>query len=242
MSCMGRPTIWSLVCFATGLSAAFPASPSSTPKAWAGGLATPSDRWTSWPASCCWPDVTCGTARRLRRALLHVRRGRRPGRAGPAPSATDRSLAPDAKILHLGGGSSPALGKQVLLFRGQGHARAQAVARAGRVGGRALLLAGVWLRARAGLGPCDRRGADRRRRGVPNRAVHVGRPVGPSARVARRLAGPQPTGPRRPPPATYHRLGSWQATTYGAPMRGPRRTDLGLVSELQLRPGPPEAG
>ncbi len=148
ISCMGRPTMWSLVCFATGLSAAFPASRVLNPE----GLGR-------WPRDTeRQVDVLAGFLLLARRDVWD-RLGGFDERFFMYGEDADLGLrvralgygsilAPDAKILHLGGGSSPALGKQVLLFRGKvtlvrklwpGPAGSMAVT---------LLLAGVWLRAR----------------------------------------------------------------------------------------------
>ena len=114
-------------------------------------------------------------------------------------------ISPEARIVHVGGGSSPALGKQVLLFRGQGHAGAQAVARTRPGRWRStLLLAGVWLRATPrAVGP--RSMWPGRRPGAPEPHRPRGPACGPVGTSGETAGRPRPTDPRSPrPPATRH--------------------------------------
>ena len=90
MSCWGRPTLWSMLCFATGLSTAF-----------AGSARFNREGIGSWPRDVERPvDIVSGcllladrqrlaAPRRVRRALLHVRRGLRP-RASGRPAGLPR--------------------------------------------------------------------------------------------------------------------------------------------------------
>ncbi len=147
MSCWGRPTLWSLTCFATGLSAAFPRLALFNPEG-LGGWARDTEREVDIVSGCLllarrsvWEELGGFDERFFmygEDADLGIR----------AKALGHRSIiAPDACIEHLWGGSSPAVGKEVLLFRGKtalieklwtGWARSLALA---------LLSAGVWLRA-----------------------------------------------------------------------------------------------
>jgi N-acetylglucosaminyl-diphospho-decaprenol L-rhamnosyltransferase len=147
-SCFGRPTIWSLVCFATGLSSMFPSSTALNPEGIGGW---PRDRERA-------VDVVSGCLLLAPRGVWEQLEGFdetffmygedadlciRSAALGYRPMIT-----PAAGIVHVAGASSPAVSKEMLLFRGKaGLVRKiwsgpmQAVA----VG---LLVGGVGVRAR----------------------------------------------------------------------------------------------
>ncbi len=149
MSCWGRPTLWSLVCFATGLSAAFPRSARFNPEG-LGDWPRDSERQVDIVSGCLvlarrtvWEELG-GFDERFFMYGEDADLGIRAARLG-YPSI----ISPRAEIVHLWGGSSPAVGKEVLLFRGKvtlietlwtGRARSLALS---------LLSTGVWLRAHA---------------------------------------------------------------------------------------------
>jgi N-acetylglucosaminyl-diphospho-decaprenol L-rhamnosyltransferase len=149
MSCWGRPTIWSLFCFASGLSAVFPRS-SFFHREGLGGWARDSERQVDIVSGC----------------LLLARRDAWEALGGfdeaffmygedadlgiRARAAGYRSIiTPQAEIVHLVGGSSPAIGKEVLLFRGKVTLVDKLWSGPTRALARQLLSTGVWVRARA---------------------------------------------------------------------------------------------
>ncbi len=148
MSCWGRPTLWSLVCFATGLSAAFPRSQVFNPEG-LGRWARDTERQVDIVSGC----------------LLLVRReawqrlggfdecffmyGEDADLGIRARAAGYRSMiTPEAEIIHLLGGSSPAVDKEVMLFRGKVTLLKKLWPGPAGSLAQALLLYGVWLRAR----------------------------------------------------------------------------------------------
>ena len=162
-----QPSLWSLVCFATMLSTRVQGlARSSTRSRSAAGSATRSARWASSPAACSsLPRALWQRARRLRHALLHVRRGRRPRAARRGRTASGRRSRPTAVITHeIGVSSSSRPDKIVLLFRGK-----------------ATLLRKHWS---PGAQPRRDRAARlrRRRARAARRARAPGRPSGPRAR------------------------------------------------------------
>ena len=147
MSCWGRPTMWSLVCFASGLSAAFPRSKHFNRE----GLG----RWARDTERRV--DIVSGCLLLARRDVWDELGGfdeeffmyGEDADLGIRAQALGHTsmISPQAEIIRLVGGSSPAVGKHVLLFRGKvtlvrklwpGYAGSVATA---------LLLAGVALRA-----------------------------------------------------------------------------------------------
>jgi N-acetylglucosaminyl-diphospho-decaprenol L-rhamnosyltransferase len=147
MSCWGRPTMWSLVCFATGLSAAFPRSKNFNREG-LGRWARDTERQVDIVSGCLllarrdvW-DALGGFDEEFFMYGEDADLGVRARALGHASM-----ISPQAEIIHLVGGSSPAVGKEILLFRGKvtlvrklwpGFAGSMATT---------LLLAGVLLRA-----------------------------------------------------------------------------------------------
>ena len=94
-SCWGAQSLWSLVCFASGLSTVFRGSRIFNPESlgsWPRDSARQVDIVTG--CLCLVPARRLGAARRLRRDVLHVRRGRRPRGPRAQGAATSRRSRP----------------------------------------------------------------------------------------------------------------------------------------------------
>ena len=93
------------------------------------------------------PRAALGRARRLRHALLHVRRGRRP-RAARARRGYRPAITPDAVVTHeIGVSSATRADKLLLLFRGKATLLRKHWRPLRRSLGIRLLVAGVGVRA-----------------------------------------------------------------------------------------------
>jgi N-acetylglucosaminyl-diphospho-decaprenol L-rhamnosyltransferase len=149
-SCWGRPTLWSMFCFATGLSSAFPKSERFNPEG-IGGWRRDTEREVDVISGCLllvrrdvWTQLG-GFDERFFMYGEDVDLGVRAYRIGCRPAITPRAV-----VQHEVGGSSLAADKELMLFRGKaslvrtlwtGPSQRLAVG---------LLLAGVGLRALAG--------------------------------------------------------------------------------------------
>ena len=150
-SCWGRPTLWSLLCFATGLSSAFPASERLNPEG-IGGWRRDTEREVDVISGCLLlarRDVWTRLGGFDERFFMYgedVDLAVRAHRLGCRPAITPRAV-----VQHeVGASSSDALDKHVMLYRGKaslvrklwtGPAERLAVG---------LLVAGVGLRALSG--------------------------------------------------------------------------------------------
>ena len=117
-SCWGAQSLWSLVCFAVGPLDRLPRLALFNPESLAG-----------WPRDsarevdivtgclCLAPAHGLGRARRLRRDVLHVRRGRRPRRRARARLGYHPAITPDAVIVHHVGASSLSVDKREMTLR-----------------------------------------------------------------------------------------------------------------------------
>ena len=178
-SCWGAQSLWSLVCFAAGLSTVFHGSRLFDPES-LGGWPRDSERQVDIVTGCLClvPPRRLGAAGRLRRVVLHVRRGRRPGRA-----RAQARLPPGD---HAQGGD-PAPRRRVLALRGQARDE-PALPR--RAGAQALLARERLDRGRAAADRHGRARAGRRRRAPP--LVDLARRLAPAQGLARRLRLSQP--------------------------------------------------
>ena len=149
MSCWGRPTLWSLLCFATGLSAAFPRNARFNPEG-LGPWARDTEREV---------DIVSGCLLLVRRPVWErlggfderfFMYGEDADLGIRARAAGYRSMiTPDAEIVHLLGGSSPAVDKEVMLFRGKVTLLKKLWSGPAASLSLGLLWSGVWLRAHA---------------------------------------------------------------------------------------------
>jgi N-acetylglucosaminyl-diphospho-decaprenol L-rhamnosyltransferase len=146
-SCFGRPTLWGLCCFATGLSSIFGKSRWLNPEgmgAWPRDVERPVgvisgfllliDRG-SW-------EILAGFNERFFMYGEDVDLNIRAARIGFTPMIT-----PDAGVIHLGGASSSPLNKQIMLFRGKATLTRMLWTGPNRVAAECLLIGGVLLRA-----------------------------------------------------------------------------------------------
>ncbi|MBG0827433.1 glycosyltransferase family 2 protein [Planomonospora sp. ID67723] len=150
----GRPTLWSLFCFGTGLSTVFPGHPRLDPE---------SPRpWSGDPDETRRVPIVTGALMLVERALWDRVGGfdtrifmygedadlcLRAAAAGFRPMVTARAV-----FLHPGGMSSTSLRKMMLLYTGKATVVRRHFPPATRGLGLALLQAGVWLRATASRG------------------------------------------------------------------------------------------
>lgn len=146
-SCFGRPTVWSLFCFTTGLSTIFSRS-----------------RWLNAEGIGAWPrdterhvDIVSGSLLLIDRAIWEQLGGFdnqffmygedfdlsiRASAMGSMPIVTPR-----AGMIHIGGASSSALNKQILLFRGKVTLVRKLWTGPKRVSAERMILGGVWIRS-----------------------------------------------------------------------------------------------
>ncbi|WP_248961948.1 glycosyltransferase family 2 protein [Sphaerisporangium perillae] len=141
----GRPTPWSVFCFATGLSTVFPGhalfDPES-PTLWTGERRVPIVTGALMLVTReLWDDVG-GFDTRIFMYGEDADLCLRARAAGYRPMVTDRAV-----FVHPGGMSSSSLNKLVLLFTGKATVVRRHLPRGLRAVGAAMLLFGVWLRA-----------------------------------------------------------------------------------------------
>ncbi|GGO17185.1 hypothetical protein GCM10010116_34740 [Microbispora rosea subsp. aerata] len=163
----GRPTPWSLLCFATGLSTVFPGHPvfdPESPRTWTGEREVPIVTGALMLVSRAAWDETGGFDTRIFMYGEDADLCLRARAAGYRPMVTDRAV-----FVHPGGMSSSSLRKLVLLFTGKATVVRRHFPRGLRTLGVLLLLAGVWLRATASRGVAppgrERQGRPTARRG-----------------------------------------------------------------------------
>ncbi|WP_405143748.1 glycosyltransferase family 2 protein [Sphaerisporangium sp. NBC_01403] len=141
----GRPTPWSVLCFATGLSTVFPGralfDPES-PTTWTGERRVPIVTGALMlVARDVWDEVG-GFDTRIFMYGEDADLCLRARAAGHRPMVTDRAV-----FVHPGGMSSSSLNKLVLLFTGKATVIRRHFPRGLRGLGASMLLFGVWLRA-----------------------------------------------------------------------------------------------
>ncbi|MFC4588915.1 glycosyltransferase family 2 protein [Sphaerisporangium corydalis] len=141
----GRPTPWSVFCFATGLSTVFPGralfDPES-PATWTGERRVPIVTGALMLVGRDVWDEVGGFDTRIFMYGEDADLCLRARAAGYRPMVTDRAV-----FVHPGGMSSSSLGKLVLLFTGKATVVRRHLPRGTRAAGAAMLLFGVWLRA-----------------------------------------------------------------------------------------------
>lgn len=141
----GRPTPWSVFCFATGLSTAFPGralfDPES-PSTWSGERQVPIVTGALMLIGRHVWDEIGGFDTRIFMYGEDADLCLRARAAGYRPLVTDRAV-----FVHPGGMSSSSLDKLVLLFTGKATVVRRHLPRGLRGPGAAMLLFGVWLRA-----------------------------------------------------------------------------------------------
>lgn len=146
-SCFGLPSLWSLLCFATGLSTVFRKSPWFNPEELPG---LPRDRSASVPAAS-------GCLLLIEKALFDQLGGFTPDYfmysedidlcARAATLGARPQLVPQAQVVHVGGAASTSVNKRVMVLRGKcTYLRLRWPRRRAAVG-RALLTAGIAVRA-----------------------------------------------------------------------------------------------
>jgi N-acetylglucosaminyl-diphospho-decaprenol L-rhamnosyltransferase len=144
----GRPTPWSVFCFATGLSTAFPGralfDPES-PVTWTGERRVPIVTGALMLISRQVWDEVGGFDTRIFMYGEDADLCLRARAAGYRPMVTDRAV-----FVHPGGMSSSSLDKLVLLFTGKITVVRRHLPRGLRSLGASMLLFGVWLRAALG--------------------------------------------------------------------------------------------
>jgi GT2 family glycosyltransferase len=140
----GRPTPWSVLCFATGLSTAFPGhrlfDPES-PVMWTGERRVPIVTGAMMLVDRRLWDEVGGFDTRIFMYGEDADLCLRARAAGHRPMVTDRAV-----FVHEGGLSSSSLGKLVLLFTGKATVVRRHFPRGLRGAGARALLFGVWLR------------------------------------------------------------------------------------------------
>ncbi|GII89098.1 hypothetical protein Ssi03_70880 [Sphaerisporangium siamense] len=140
----GRPTLWSVLCFATGLSTAFPGSrllDPESPVMWTGERRVPIVTGALMLVDRALWDRVGGFDTRIFMYGEDADLCLRARAAGYRPMVTDRAV-----FVHPGGLSSSSLNKLVLLFTGKITVVRRHFPRGLRGLGAFLLLFGVWLR------------------------------------------------------------------------------------------------
>ncbi|MFC7381573.1 glycosyltransferase family 2 protein [Sphaerisporangium rhizosphaerae] len=158
----GRPTPWSVFCFATGLSTVFPGralfDPES-PTVWSGERHVPIVTGAMMLVDRRVWDEVGGFDTRIFMYGEDADLCLRARAAGYRPMVTDRAV-----FVHPGGMSSSSIGKLVLLFTGKATVVRRHFPRGLRRAGVSMLLFGVWLRAALSRGVAP---PDMRRQGRP---------------------------------------------------------------------------